>query len=270
MSDVRAKYVPPSVKETAFNCPHCGALARQTWYGCLVENSPSHPPPVIMDDAFVATLRMLHREGKSPAISVEFAEKVAKGRPFLSAETRSFYKPSHVHNLSTSVCLNCAGVAIWVHNRLVWPVVGAAPLPNPDMPEDIRLDYEEASTILDLSPRGAAALLRLAVQKLCKRLGEKGKHINDDIASLVAKGLDHRVQQALDVVRVIGNEAVHPGAMDLRDDKATAERLFGLVNLIVERMISYPKHVADMIADLPDTKRDEIERRNAKAAGTPK
>ena len=26
------KYVPPSVKETAFNCPHCGALTTQQWY----------------------------------------------------------------------------------------------------------------------------------------------------------------------------------------------------------------------------------------------
>ena len=153
---------------------------------------------------------------------------------------------------------------------MVWPVVGAAPLPNPDTPEDIRRDYEEARTILDLSPRGAAALLRLAVQKLCAHLGEKGKNINEDIASLVAKGLDPRVQQALDVVRVVGNDAVHPGAMDLRDDRATAERLFGLVNLIVERMISYPKHVETLYRSLPETKRDEIKKRNAQAAGTPK
>ena len=87
----------------------------------------------------------------------------------------------------------------WVFDQTVWPRQGIAPLPNPDTPEDIRRDYEEASTILDLSPRGAAALLRLAVQKLCAHLGEKGKNINDDIAALVAKGLDPRVQQALDV-----------------------------------------------------------------------
>ena len=153
----------------------------------------------------------------------------------------------------------------WVFDQTVWPRQGIAPLPNPDTPEDIRRDYEEASTILDLSPRGAAALLRLAVQKLCAHLGEKGKNINDDIAALVAKGLDPRVQQALDVVRVVGNDAVHPGALDLRDDRAAAERLFGLVNLIVERMISYPKHVEALHGSLPETKRDEIERRNTKA-----
>jgi len=44
-------------------------------------------------------------------------------------------------------------------------------------------------------------------------------------------------------VRVIGNEAVHPGKLDLKDDRDTATRLFKLVNIIAEQMISNPKHV---------------------------
>ena len=34
--------------------------------------------------------------------------------------------------------------------------------------------------------------------------------------------------------------------------------------------LGYPKHVEALYGSLPETKRDEIERRNAKAAGTPK
>ena len=88
----------------------------------------------------------------------------------------------------------------------------------------------ESRTILDLSPRGAAALLRLCIQKLCKQLGQPGKNINDDIAALVKAGLDPKIQKALDIVRVIGNECVHPGTMDLRDDREIAAKLFVLVN----------------------------------------
>jgi hypothetical protein len=121
---------------------------------------------------------------------------------------------------------------------------------------------------LDASPRGASALLRLAVQKLCKKLGENGENINQDIASLVRKGLDPRVQMALDVVRLIGNDAVHPGQIDLRDDRQTAEMLFGLVNLVCEKMISEPKHVDEVYAKLPESKRKAIEERDMSERNT--
>jgi len=50
-------------------------------------------------------------------------------------------------------------------------------------------------------------------------LGESGKDINADIGNLVKKGLSPLVQKALDTVRVVGNECVHPGTMDLKDDR---------------------------------------------------
>lgn len=187
---------------------------------------------------------------------------MATGRPQFVGEGE--YTHHEVANLSISKFYNCNDVVIWIYNRLIWPRQGMAPLPNPDLPEDVREDYEEASTILDLSPRGAAALLRLGIQKVCKHLGEPGDNINDDIAALVRKGLDRRVQQALDVVRVVGNNAVHPGQIDLKDDRATAEKLFGLVNLIAEIMISQPKHVASMYDSLPEAARKAIEKRDGK------
>ena len=112
-------------------------------------------------------------------------------------------------------------------------------------------------------------MLRLSIQKLCKFLGGKGKNIDDDIAALVKKGLDPRVQQALDVVRVVGNNAVHPGQLDLRDDHATAEKLFGLVNVIAEIMITQPKHIAELYGGLPPGALEAIARRDAKPEGEP-
>ena len=116
--------------------------------------------------------------------------------------------------------------------------------------------------IVDLSPRGAAALLRLAIQKLCAHLGERGKNIDDDIGSLVKTGLDPLVTQSLNAVRVIRNEAVHPGVIDLCDERAAAERLFDLVNIVAEQMITHPRSVGEMYAKLPTSKIDALERRD--------
>jgi len=115
---------------------------------------------------------------------------------------------------------------------------------------------------LQKSPRGAAALLRLCIQKLCMELGEKGKDLNTDIKNLVAKGLPEGVQKSLDIVRVIGNESVHPGQIDLRDDMETAKVLFKLVNLIAEKMITEPKEVEEIYNILPEEKRQQIKKRD--------
>ena len=102
-----------------------------------------------------------------------------------------------IPDLEVSHCAQCERYSVWVQARMIYPDVGSAPLPNQDLPPDVLTEYEEAQSILSKSPRGAAALLRLAIQKLCANLGEAGKNINEDIASLVRKGLPVQVQQAL-------------------------------------------------------------------------
>jgi hypothetical protein len=131
------------------------------------------------------------------------------------------------------------------------------------MRDDIRADYEEAASIANKSPRGAAALLRLCVQKLCEQIGERGKNINEDIATLVAKGLPIEVQRALDAVRVIGNNAVHPGEINLKDEPDTVASLFVLVNIIADRMITQPKQAAGLYDALPAGVREAIAKRDA-------
>ncbi|MBZ0112185.1 MAG: hypothetical protein K8J08_06985, partial [Thermoanaerobaculia bacterium] len=73
------------------------------------------------------------------------------------------------------------------------------------------------------------------------------------------------VQMSLDVVRVIGNESVHPGEINLADDRGTALKLFELVNLVGEQMISHPKMARELYENLPEAKKAAIEDRNRKA-----
>jgi Domain of unknown function (DUF4145) len=163
-----------------------------------------------------------------------------------------------------AICTHCNGFSFWTtgDGSMHYPDRATVPLPSPDLPPDVKQDYDEARTIAARSPRGAAALLRLSIQRLCIHLGEKGKNLNDDIGSLVTKGLPSAVQKSLDVVRVIGNESVHPGAIDLRDDETTVNVLFRLVNLIAEKMITEPREIEEIYEMIPGEKRAQIEKRD--------
>jgi Domain of unknown function (DUF4145) len=165
-------------------------------------------------------------------------------------------------NIFLSRCYTCNEISVWIADQLLYPATVYEIEPNPDLPPDVKLDFEEAAKIVNLSPRGAAALLRLSIEKLCATLEPNAKSLNEAIGNLVGRRLSVEIQQALDIVRVIGNNAVHPGQIDLTDDKATAVQLFRLVNLIAEEMISRPKHVKTMFDSLPETAKLQIEKRD--------
>ncbi|PIR85225.1 hypothetical protein COU15_02390 [Candidatus Kaiserbacteria bacterium CG10_big_fil_rev_8_21_14_0_10_45_20] len=176
---------------------------------------------------------------------------------------RQFHNQTfYFREVQAAACMHCNQYSVWYDGVMVYPDFEGVQPPNQDLSEDIQADYQEAASILQKSPRGAAALLRLAIQKLCRELGEEGKNINTDIKNLVSQGLPSAVQKSLDVVRVIGNDSVHPGQIDIRDDIETAKALFKLVNLIAEKMITEPKEVEAIYDSLPDEKKQQIEERD--------
>ena len=174
--------------------------------------------------------------------------------------------PAPYTDLYWGTCLKCNNRTIWFRERLVAPVATSAPPPNPDMPADILVDYEEARDISERSPRSAAGLLRLCIQRLCVHLGEPGKNLNNDIGALVAKGLPVQIQQAFDAVRIIGNSQLHPedDGIDLRANPEGVSLLFTLVNLIVENQISLPRRTEEFYNSLPESRLEAIERRDEK------
>lgn len=169
--------------------------------------------------------------------------------------------PESTSYLHIAVCHCCKGKVIWNDEKYIYPEYRFFE-PCEDMPDSVKALFNEASSIYIKSPRAACGLLRLAVERLCNELGETGK-IDTMIGNLVKKGLPTKVQQALDVVRVIGNKAVHPGQISFDvDDKATAETLMKLLNIITEHLITEPKDIDEIFKDLPQTAKEAIEKRD--------
>jgi len=172
-----------------------------------------------------------------------------------------FHDNKEVQPLYTALCENCIQYSVWWYNVMLYPKTSSVEQPNSDLPYEIQELYKEAGQIVGQSPRAAAALLRLAIQQLCVHLGGKGKKLNDDIATFVKNGLPSKVQKMLDTVRVIGNNAVHPGEIDA-DNEQTAQVLFRLVNLIAEKMISEPKAIDEVYSSLPEKEKENIAKRD--------
>ncbi len=165
-------------------------------------------------------------------------------------------------NLHFSYCNHCYKKGLWLDAQMIFPKQTNISMPNEDLAEDVKELYLQARNIYSESPRGACALLRLAVQKLCIQLGEKGKDLNTDIANLVKKGLPEKIQKALDIVRLVGNNAVHPGLIVIEDNLEMASSLFELINIIAEKMISEPNRLNELYNSLPQSKLDEISKRD--------
>lgn len=167
-----------------------------------------------------------------------------------------------ISDISISTCAACGKYHIWLDEKLIIPVISNTPMPNEDMPEGVKDIYMEARDVFPYSAKASMALLRLAIQKLCIELGGDGRNINEDIGKLVQQGLPVRIQQALDSIRVIGNNAVHPGTIDLEDNREMASLLFQFINIIVNDMITQPKSINELYSQLPQGALEAIDRRD--------
>lgn len=241
----------PAYGSKKFQCPHCKTVATQEWF---TANSASN--------AATSILSHLYLNYRS-SIDDYSQEKIVRFLKEIDSNFKSNFNNFVPNGFAVATCSSCDGFTLWVNKEVVYPKRTTLPPPNSDLNEDIKSLYLEASSILVDSPKGSTALLRLALQKLLKQVGKSGKNINSDIKELVAEGMSPKIQQALDLLRVIGNNAVHPGQINLDDNADVAQKLFGILNFIAEELITKPKELEQLYADLiPTETQDHIRQRD--------
>jgi hypothetical protein len=241
MEEVRGKHVSPAIDQLVFNCPHCHALVRQFWFSVHADPLKADEKPLVATEETVKAVTFGDAEEDERDRKLKWAERMASGRPFLEVQRQ--FRNRDVQNVSISYCFNCNEMCLWVCDQLVWPKRAGDPEPKLHASPEIRCDDEVASKPLEASPRGAAALLRLATDKVCKELGEWEQGPKPEIAPPLQEEIDARVQKVLDAMRIIESDATPPDQTSVGHDRATAETLSGLVNLMCEKMIMEPRHL---------------------------
>ncbi|MCP1457004.1 DUF4145 domain-containing protein [Pseudomonas kilonensis] len=216
--------VAPSFRAESFNCPRCGAFAGMVWIDLLLNSNE-----------YASIAVSICAACKKPSVWLDDEKFIGRLRPELPMQG-----------------------LLGGRQSLIFPLECVAPQAEDDMPADVKVDFEEARLVFTHSPRAAAALLRLCVQKLCQELLGKKGDIHKQIGELVDKGLPTRVLKAFDTIRIFGNESVHPGTVNLNDTPDIALALFSLLNMAVRHCITEEKELEAIRALTPEAKRREI------------
>jgi len=139
------------------------------------------------------------------------------------------------------------------------------PEPNEELNKDTKKIYNEAAAIFKLSPRASSALLRLCLEELLIQIEITGNTLNERIGNLIDKGVDIHIRKACDLVRVHGNDAIHPREINMKDDDKIARRLFWLINKIANVEITEKKEIHKLFDEtIPEKIKKSIMKRDQK------
>ncbi len=221
----------PCYGKSAFNCPHCKAYAQQKWQYIITKT---------------------HLENYS-----------SSEEEYTFYELEEYSSNDKFQGLAFSDCQLCKKKSVWLERKMVYPITNTIDNPKELMPIEVKKLYEEARAVFPVSARSSSALLRLALEILLPKLGAEKSSINNMIAQLVSeKKAIGRVQEAMNYLRVMGNEAVHPGVIDhgSENDDVVSRALFKILNYIVSETLESDAMVDEVYSLLPKSIQEKIEK----------
>ncbi len=235
--------------ETKIKCPNCSIIAKQSVYAMYVDQYEN--PTELLQNINQRRLilkgieKLSDQSGTGPEAYGNFY--VQNISIFPVSSPKEVYP---VSSLFLSNCQNCGKSTVWFNDLMIYPQFKQIKK-CPEMPTKVAEYFDEANLILELSPRGAIAILRLAIEELIKQFEKNKKSLNTEIRKLERDGYNKNLIEALDVVRIMGNYAVHPSEIGFEDHRAVAEELFVLVNYIADKMNFDPAKIDNVLKKLP-------------------
>ena len=190
----------PEFYSNTFKCPHCKVVSQQRW----------------------DSITTFHVKGHN----------YVKGE--INIQTRKDGKNFHM-----SICDRCSIPSFWLEEDMIYPISNPYPEPNDDLSEQAKIMYNKAASVATICSEAACAMLRKVLEIMLNDIGKSGT-IYKMIGDLKKEGLDDDLVDDLNIVRVIGNQAVHPGTIDF-NDTVEVDMLFELINDLSDVLITKPK-----------------------------
>ena len=224
-----SEYIKPRLGAESFSCPYCNTVAHQDWYSLFLTPENAAEVRVLTPEAVKALGQGDAQQRDKIKEIDQFVERLKKNE--LTYEYQKHPHPLKVKmaNLHISNCHSCNGFSLWVGGLLVFPTR------IDKTPALVEEDLEEAAAILNKFPRGATALMRVCIQKLVPLLKENGKELSDDISSLMRKGLEMEMQQAMEVLEFLRGDSAQLNSLESQADRETALRLLDSLKAVLER-----------------------------------
>lgn len=209
-------------------CPHCGA-----------PNSLSALP----------VIRAL--TSSSAAFIDQFP---AAGGQLEETTTKQAFRFFNSGEYQIAVCRGCGKVVLFEGGKLVFPTGGGIPAAE-CMPKDAKEVFEEAQSIINLSPRAACAMLRICVERMVNAAEAKGDNLAQKIESL---NLPPKLTKLAHACRLVGNDAVHNAVIDFsagsEEAKAVSGALTRFANRIAEELFGMAAEADEWTAKIEATR----------------
>jgi hypothetical protein len=96
--------------------------------------------------------------------------------------------------------------------KLIYPIAQPRVIPDPEIPVQLRRDFNESLAVLPHSPKASAALNRRILQHVLREHFKiKERDLSTEIDKFIqTPGVPSHLSQAVDAVRNVGNFAAHP------------------------------------------------------------
>jgi hypothetical protein len=241
-----SEYVKPEIGKNSFTCSSCGTLCKHDWFVEALLRASYHNE-VINSISSLEQREKLEEEYVNSGKAVTSAYAQMSNRMSLPTYRDDF--SDHTNALDTlgakkkfysfSKCQNCNHLLFWLNRDIIYPSPRYGKEPSTFMPEEVADLYNQARGVYHTSRIAALFLLRLAVEKLCKKLLKK-EDTKAKMFSLIVElkkkeTLPENVINFLDSYRSMGDIAVHEGLDVTEELEISPDLLFSTIDYIVTK-----------------------------------